>query len=68
MPHGLPLQMMLAERGTLSACIYTQITDVERECDGFYNMDRTNKFDGPTTNNIAAANQALINWHQAITN
>ena len=49
----------------LSASVYTQITDVEEECDGFLNYDRTNKFDAPTTKAIAAANQALIRAHSS---
>ena len=44
----------------LSASIYTQITDVELECDGFYNYDRTDKFDPPTKARVAAANRKLI--------
>lgn len=44
----------------LSSCIYTQITDVERECDGFLNYDRTNKFNTSQTLKLANWNQALI--------
>lgn len=40
--------------------MYTQITDVELECDGFLNYDRTNKFNDADTSNIAASNEALI--------
>jgi len=49
-----------SEKTDLSATIYTQITDVERECDGFLNYDRTNKFSNDETQQIAAANQGLI--------
>jgi hypothetical protein len=45
---------------TASASVYTQITDVELECDGFLNYDRTNKFSAEDTTAIAAANKALI--------
>ena len=45
----------------VSISIYTQITDVELECDGFLNYDRTNKFDAATLATIVAANVALIN-------
>lgn len=38
----------------------SQITDVENECDGFLNMDRTNKFTPAQQASIAAANAALI--------
>eukprot|EP00957_Ditylum_brightwellii_P042664 3230453-Ditylum_brightwellii.AAC.1 len=31
------------EEPMLSASVYTQITDVELECDGFLNYDRTSK-------------------------
>jgi len=37
-----------------------EITDVELECDGFLNYDRSSKFDAPTTRAIAEANRALI--------
>jgi hypothetical protein len=53
-------QTILSNKGDISVSIYTQITDVERECDGFYNMDRTNKFNAAEVASIAAANQALI--------
>ena len=45
---------------TVSAAIYTQITDVELECDGFLNYDRTNKFDASEIAAIKAANEAFI--------
>lgn len=51
---------MIAQRDHLSASVYTQITDVELECDGFLNYDRTNKFTEAQTKAIAAANQKLI--------
>ena len=44
---------------TLSASVYTQISDVELECDGFLNYDRTSKFDDATTAAIRQANQRL---------
>ena len=39
---------------------YTQICDVELECDGFLNYDRSTKFSGASTQEIARANQKLI--------
>jgi len=39
---------------------FAQITDVERECDGFYNYDRSNKFTRAQQDSIINANQALI--------
>merc|ERR1711879_47988 len=45
----------------ISASVFTQTTDVERECDGFLTYDRTNKFNDEQTKAISAANQALIN-------
>lgn len=50
-----------AEKNKVSASVYTQITDVELECDGFLNYDRSNKFDTNQTNAIMTANQNLIN-------
>eukprot|EP00041_Stephanoeca_diplocostata_P012112 m.202098 g.202098 ORF g.202098 m.202098 type:complete len:600 (-) comp18815_c0_seq2:222-2021(-) len=44
----------------VSASVYTQITDVELECDGFLNYDRTNKFTKEDTTAIAAANGNII--------
>lgn len=51
---------ILSHRTDITVSIYTQITDVERECDGFLNMDRTNKFNSTQMATIVAANQALI--------
>ena len=48
------------QTGTLSMSIYTQITDVERECDGFFNMDRTPKFTPAQTATIKAINDAIL--------
>lgn len=56
-------EMILKNRDTTSACVYTQITDVELECDGFFNYDRTNKFSAADTAAIAAANEKLIRGH-----
>ena len=44
----------------LSASVYTQITDVELECDGFLNYDRTSKFTAAETAAVKAANEKLI--------
>jgi hypothetical protein len=44
----------------ISASVYTQTTDVELECDGFLNYDRSNKFDAAGTASIKKANQAII--------
>merc|ERR1711990_461601 len=43
----------------VSASVYTQTTDLENECDGFLNYDRTNKFTAEETNMIKKANLAL---------
>eukprot|EP01121_Diplochlamys_sp_Union-15-3_P017716 TRINITY_DN6295_c0_g1_i1.p1 TRINITY_DN6295_c0_g1~~TRINITY_DN6295_c0_g1_i1.p1 ORF type:complete len:699 (-),score=142.08 TRINITY_DN6295_c0_g1_i1:105-1982(-) len=53
--------MILQTKDDISVSIYTQITDVERECDGFLNYDRTNKFTDEQTKQIANANYELIN-------
>mmetsp|Transcript_11789 Transcript_11789/g.18151 ORF Transcript_11789/g.18151 Transcript_11789/m.18151 type:complete len:677 (-) Transcript_11789:448-2478(-) len=44
----------------VSASVYTQTTDVELECDGFLNYDRSNKFSVADTARIRLANQAII--------
>jgi len=49
-----------SRRDDISVCIYTQISDVERECDGFLNYDRTNKFNTQQTQAVHDANQAMI--------
>ena len=38
----------------------TQTTDVELECDGFLNYDRTSKFSDAETEAVRKANQAII--------
>ena len=43
----------------ISAVVYTQITDVELECDGFFAYDRTPHFDAADTARIKAANLLL---------
>jgi len=54
-------KVLISYKGQLSGSIYTQITDVENECDGFYTMNRTNKFTSAQLAEIVAANTALIN-------
>ena len=44
----------------VSVSVYTQTTDVELECDGFVNYDRTDKFDAVATAQIKAANLAVM--------
>ena len=44
----------------VSASVYTPTTDVELECDGFLNYDRTNKFSASDTQAIRKANEELI--------
>ena len=50
---------LLSWSDTLSASVYTQISDVELECDGFLNYDRTNKFGERDTAAIREANLRL---------
>ena len=50
----------------VSASVYTQTTDVELECDGFLNYDRSNKFSAAGTAAIKNANQAIINAGNAL--
>jgi hypothetical protein len=53
-------QILKANKRTVSGCVFTQITDVENECDGMYNMDRTSKFTPAQLASIVAANTDLI--------
>jgi hypothetical protein len=50
---------ILSRINDISASVYTQITDVELECDGFLNYDRTHKFTDEDILNIRNANEAL---------
>ena len=49
-----------AELEDVSAIVYTQPTDLERECDGFLNYDRTTKFTPAQTAAIRDANLKLV--------
>ena len=51
---------IVAERADVSYSVYTQTTDLENECDGFLNYDRTSKFSDEDTAAIRKANQAII--------
>jgi len=53
-------KQLLALRNDVAVSVYTQITDVEFECDGFLTYDRTNKFSAAETKIVFDANQALI--------
>jgi len=44
----------------ISVAIFTQITDVELECDGYYNYDRTLKLTASQLQAVYTANQYLI--------
>lgn len=44
----------------LASSIYTQITDVELECDGFFNYDRSPKLSAAQTSAVAEANRKLV--------
>lgn len=52
---------LLGFKRDISASVYTQTTDLELECDGFLNYDRSNKFTDADTKRIFDANQKLIN-------
>eukprot|EP01050_Picozoa_sp_SAG11_P015313 SAG11_NODE_1972_length_3980_cov_6.425921_2_plen_144_part_00 len=45
--------------GNISAVVYTQITDVELECDGIFTYDRISHYDAQDTAKIKAANERL---------
>jgi len=53
-------QTIKANKVDIACVIYTQITDVERECDGFYNYDRSNKFNTAQMAAVVKANQQMI--------
>lgn len=44
----------------ISAAVYTQLVDVELECNGFFTYDRTPKFDEHQTQMVRRANLAVI--------
>ena len=46
-------------KGNISAIVYTQITDVELECDGMFTYDRISHYNEEDTARIKAANLAL---------
>lgn len=48
------------DEGHGSACIYTQATDVECECDGMLHYDRTHKLGPSSRRRIAEAHRYLI--------
>ena len=50
----------------VSASVYTQTTDLELECDGFLNYDRSSKFTASQTAAIHKANQAIIHAAEAL--
>ena len=53
-------KLLAANKRDISASVYTQITDVENECDGFLTYSRQNKFNSADTARIRKANAALI--------
>ena len=53
-------EMLQANKDLVSACVFTQATDVENECDGMYTMDRVNKLDAGQLAAVRAANGRLI--------
>jgi hypothetical protein len=52
--------LIAEKRDHISVVIYTQATDVELECDGFLNYDRSDKFSNIDVMNLKKANQNLI--------
>ena len=49
-----------AESGDVSASVMTQVTDIELECDGFLNYDRSSKFTAAERGAIHDAHQAIV--------
>merc|ERR1712007_218873 len=56
----LDLQMLTDRVATLSAAVLTQLTDVESECNGLYNYDRTSKYNSTEEAAICNASQSLV--------
>merc|ERR1711916_258078 len=54
------MTLTMLQNQPLSASVYTQIVDVELECDGFLNYDRSSKFSDEDVQAVAKANAALI--------
>ena len=57
----LSIEYIRSNKKDISISVYTQITDVENECDGYHNYDRTSKFDSANYLKIFQSNQKLIN-------
>ena len=57
--HELGLIAQGKAAGNISAVVYTQITDVELECDGIYTYDRISHYDESDIAKIKAANLKL---------
>eukprot|EP01084_Bolivina_argentea_P087573 158166_1 len=53
-------KMILEGSGDISAVIYSQLSDIEEECDGFFNYDRTQKWNTQQTKLVIDANQNMI--------
>lgn len=53
-------KMIQSIKKDISVSIWTQITDLELECEGFLNYDRSSKFDAVQTRRLWQANQDLI--------
>ena len=54
-------ELVLSHAGDLSVAIYTQLTDIENECDGYVSYDRTAKWDSDQIKMVKNANQKMIN-------
>ena len=53
-------ETILTNKGDISCVIYTQITDVEEECDGYLNYDRSAKWNQTQIEIVKQANQYMI--------
>ena len=51
---------IIGNKGDISCVIYTQITDVELECDGYLNYDRSAKWNTTQIEMVKQANQYMI--------
>lgn len=50
--------------GCLSSSVYTQLVDVEAECNGFYNYDRSWKLNDADMQAVLDENMALVEHHK----
>lgn len=53
-------KQLLSAVANISGAILTQVTDLESECDGFLNYDRSHKLNAEQLAAVKSANEAII--------